>query len=103
MSRSSTLAAVGPKARPISRLGRYLVWSDVPNDRMLRYDETDGHISIFRQPSAFSSGNAVDREGHFVTGVAKTWGATLRAGCTLAEASVQHRSPDLEHAVGALA
>ena len=31
--------------------GRYLVWSDIPNDRMLRWDETDGSVSVFRQPS----------------------------------------------------
>ena len=30
--------------------GRYLVWSDIPNNRMLRYDETDGQVSVFRQP-----------------------------------------------------
>ncbi len=30
--------------------GRYLVWSDIPNDRMLRYDETSGQTSVFRQP-----------------------------------------------------
>jgi gluconolactonase len=28
--------------------GRYLVWSDIPNDRMLRWDETDGSVSVFR-------------------------------------------------------
>ena len=37
--------------------GRYLVWSDIPNDRMLRWDETDGSISVFRQPSMNSNGN----------------------------------------------
>jgi gluconolactonase len=47
--------------------GRYLVWSDIPNDRMLRYDETDGHVSIFRQPSNFSNGNTTDRQGRLVT------------------------------------
>ena len=30
--------------------GRYLVWSDIPNNRMLRYDETDGSVSVFPQP-----------------------------------------------------
>lgn len=47
--------------------GRYVVWSDIPNDRMLRYDETDGHVSIFRQPSNFSNGNTTDRQGRLVT------------------------------------
>ena len=47
--------------------GRYLVWSDIPNDRMLRYDETDGHVSVFRQPARNSNGNTVDRQGRLVT------------------------------------
>lgn len=47
--------------------GRYLVWSDIPNNRMLRYDEADGHVSVFRQPSNNSNGNTVDRQGRLVT------------------------------------
>ena len=47
--------------------GRYLVFSDVPNDRMLRYDDCDGGVSVFRQPSNNANGNAVDREGRLVT------------------------------------
>ncbi len=47
--------------------GRYLVWSDIPNDRMLRYDETDGSVSTFRQPAGYSNGNTVDRQGRLVT------------------------------------
>lgn len=47
--------------------GRYLVWSDIPNNRMLRFDETDGSVSVFRQPSNNSNGNTVDREGRLVT------------------------------------
>ncbi len=47
--------------------GRYLVWSDIPNDRMLRWDETDGSVSLFRAPSMNSNGNTVDRQGRLVT------------------------------------
>ncbi len=47
--------------------GRYLIWSDIPNDRMLRFDETDGSVSTFRQPSNNANGNAVDRQGRLVT------------------------------------
>ncbi len=47
--------------------GRYLLWSDIPNNRMLRYDETDGSVSVFRQPSNNSNGNTVDRQGRLVT------------------------------------
>ncbi|BCG84985.1 MULTISPECIES: SMP-30/gluconolactonase/LRE family protein [unclassified Mesorhizobium] len=47
--------------------GRYVVWSDIPNNRMLRFDETDGSVSVFRQPSGNSNGNTVDRQGRLVT------------------------------------
>ena len=47
--------------------GRYLVWSDIPNDRMLRWDETDGSVSVFRQPAMHSNGNTVDAMGRLVT------------------------------------
>jgi gluconolactonase len=47
--------------------GRYLVWSDIPNDRMLRWDETDGSVSVFRQPAMNANGNTVDAMGRLVT------------------------------------
>jgi gluconolactonase len=47
--------------------GRYLVWSDIPNNRMMRYDETDGSVSVFRSPSNNSNGNTVDRRGRLLT------------------------------------
>jgi gluconolactonase len=47
--------------------GRYLVWSDIPNNRMMRWDETDGSVSVFRASSDNSNGNTVDREGRLVT------------------------------------
>jgi gluconolactonase len=47
--------------------GRYLVWSDIPNDRMLRWDETDGSVSVFRQPSMNSNGHTVDTQGRLVS------------------------------------
>jgi gluconolactonase len=47
--------------------GRYLVWSDIPNNRMLRYDECDGSVSVFRNPSNYSNGNTVDRQGRLVS------------------------------------
>src|SRR5579883_1796138 len=40
--------------------GRYLVWSDIPNNRQLRYLEEDGHTSTFRAPSNYSNGNTFD-------------------------------------------
>jgi gluconolactonase len=47
--------------------GRYLVWSDIPGNRMMRFDETDGSVSVFRQPAGNSNGNTVDRQGRLVT------------------------------------
>ena len=47
--------------------GRYLVWSDIPNDRMLRWDETDGSVSVFRQPALNSNGHTVDLQGRLVS------------------------------------
>ena len=47
--------------------GRYLIWSDIPNDRMMRYDEASGQVGIFRHPAGFSNGNTVDRQGRLVT------------------------------------
>src|SRR5215471_12124974 len=56
--------AEGPAYFPA---GRYLVWSDIPNNRMMRFDETDGSVSVFRHPSNNSNGNTTDREGRLVT------------------------------------
>lgn len=56
--------AEGPAYFPA---GRYLIWSDIPNDRMLRYDECSGQVSVFRHPSGHSNGNTVDRAGRLVT------------------------------------
>lgn len=56
--------AEGPAYFPA---GRYLVWSDAPNNRMLRYDETNGSVSVFRSPSNNANGNTVDRQGRLVT------------------------------------
>lgn len=56
--------AEGPAYFPA---GRYLLWSDIPNNRILRYDETDGHVSVFRQPSNNTNGNTVDRQGRLVS------------------------------------
>jgi gluconolactonase len=47
--------------------GRYLVWSDIPNDRMLRWDETTGAVGVFRQPAGYTNGNTVDRQGRLVS------------------------------------
>jgi gluconolactonase len=47
--------------------GRYVLFSDIPNNRIMRYCEDDGHVSVFRQPSMNSNGNTIDREGRLIT------------------------------------
>lgn len=47
--------------------GKYLVWSDIPNDRVMRYDETDGSVSVFLAPSLNHNGHSVDREGRLIS------------------------------------
>ena len=47
--------------------GRYLVWSDIPNNRMMRMVEPSGEVSVFRENSNNSNGNTVDNQGRLVT------------------------------------
>ncbi len=47
--------------------GRYLLFSDIPNNRMLRWEEESGQVSLFRYPSNFSNGNTRDRQGRLLT------------------------------------
>jgi gluconolactonase len=46
---------------------RCLLWSDIPNNRILRWDEQTGAVSAFRQPSNNANGNTRDRQGRLVT------------------------------------
>lgn len=47
--------------------GRYLLFSDIPNNRMLRWLEETGDVSVFRSPSNYSNGNFRDRQGRLLT------------------------------------
>lgn len=47
--------------------GRYLLWSDIPNNQILRFDDTDGSVSVFRDPSNNSNGHTIDRDGRLVS------------------------------------
>ncbi len=49
------------------RDGGFLVWSDIPNNRMMRWLEEDGHVSVFRTPSNYTNGNTRDREGRLIS------------------------------------
>ena len=77
-SRSIRLRALHRRQHPIKRLytgtlwsegpawngvGRYLVWSDIPNNVQMRWIEEDGHVTVFRNPSGYSNGNTFDFEG----------------------------------------
>jgi gluconolactonase len=47
--------------------GRYLVWSDIPNNRQLRWLEDNGQVSVFRSPSNYSNGNTFDFQGREIS------------------------------------
>lgn len=47
--------------------GRFLLWSDIPNNRIMKWDEETGAVSVFRKPSQNSNGNTRDRQGRLVT------------------------------------
>ena len=46
---------------------RCLLWSDIPNNRIMRWDEETGRISVFRKPSNNANGNTRDRQGRLIT------------------------------------
>ncbi len=49
------------------RGGRYLIFSDIPNNRQMRLLEDDNHLSVFRTPSYNSNGSTTDREGRLIS------------------------------------
>jgi gluconolactonase len=57
---TGTLWAEGPAWNGV---GRYLVWSDIPNNVQMRWLEEDGHVTVFRNDSGYSNGNTFDFEG----------------------------------------
>src|SRR3954447_12548259 len=56
--------AEGPAYFPAHRT---LVWSDIPNDRMLRYDEAADRVGVFREPAGYTNGHTVDPQGRLVS------------------------------------
>lgn len=46
--------------------GDFLLWSDIPNDRIMRYSDADG-VSVFRQPAGYANGHYRDRQGRLVS------------------------------------
>src|SRR5262249_60110866 len=47
--------------------GRCVLWSDIPNNRIMKWDEETGQVSEFRRPSNYANGNTRDRQGRLVT------------------------------------
>jgi gluconolactonase len=47
--------------------GRYFLWSDIPNNRILKWEEETGAVSVYRKPSNYANGNTRDRQGRLVT------------------------------------
>jgi gluconolactonase len=56
--------AEGPAYFPAHK---YVLWSDIPNDRIVKWDETSGVTSVFRHPAGYTNGNTVDRQGRLVS------------------------------------
>ncbi|HEV8132513.1 MAG TPA: SMP-30/gluconolactonase/LRE family protein [Acidobacteriota bacterium] len=61
---TGTLWAEGPAWNGV---GRYLIWSDIPNNIQLRWLAEDGHVSVFRNPANNSNGNTFDWEGRQIS------------------------------------
>src|SRR4030095_13740113 len=47
--------------------GRYVLFSDIPNNRIMKWEEETGAISVFRKPSNFTNGNTRDRQGRLIS------------------------------------
>ena len=47
--------------------GRYLLWSDIPNNRILKWEEETGEVSGYRKPSNYANGHTRDRQGRLIT------------------------------------
>jgi gluconolactonase len=47
--------------------GRCVLWSDIPNNQIMRWDEETGGVTVFRKPSNYANGNTRDRQGRLVT------------------------------------
>src|SRR6266545_3526589 len=63
MGAAGGTAAMWSEGPAWSGQGRYLVWSDIPNNRQLRWSEDDGRVTVFRSPSNNSNGNTFDFQG----------------------------------------
>ena len=46
--------------------GRFVLWSDIPNDRILKWEEETGAVSVFRKPSNHANGHTRDRQGRLI-------------------------------------
>src|SRR6476469_10789363 len=61
---TGALWAEGPAWNSV---GKFLLWSDIPNSRQMRWIEDDGHVSVFRSPTNNSNGNMFDFQGRQLT------------------------------------
>ena len=48
-------------------MAAFLLWSDIPNDRIMKWEEETGAVAVFRRPSHYANGNTRDRQGRLVT------------------------------------
>jgi len=66
-SSASPRLPLGRRRRCGSADGRYLLWSDIPNNRIMKWEEETGRVSIFRKPSTSPTATRGDRQGRLVT------------------------------------
>ena len=59
--------AEGPVYFPGENNSGYVLVSDIPNNRIMKYSEKDGSFSVFRSPANYANGNTRDRQGRLVT------------------------------------
>ena len=50
-----------------SSVGKYLIWSDIPNDQQSRWIHETGNVSVFRKPAGNSNGNTFDHQGRQIS------------------------------------
>ena len=55
--------AEGPVYVPAAKS---VLWSDIPNDRVMRFDETDGSVSVFESPCGYHNGHTLDAAGRVI-------------------------------------
>ena len=73
--------------------GRYVLFSDIPNDRVLRWDETTGAVGVFAQPAGYANGRTLDRRAAWCRATTGTAGHPHRTRRQRHRPGSHHRGP----------